>query len=81
MKSTMVTKKSFRVRTIAVFLGDKGPDLKWGFVDGSPCSSTTGISRDKLFSLVQAIDQKNSGFSPRSLKYKHPGFIKSYRDI
>lgn len=68
MKSTMATKKPFRGRRIAVFLGDKGPNPKWDFVDGSPCSWTTGISRDKLFSLVWAIDQNFLNFSPRSLK-------------
>lgn len=44
MKSTMAAKKAFRGRRIAVFHGDKGPKPKSDFVDGSPCSRTTGIS-------------------------------------
>ena len=31
-------KKSFRGCATAMFLEDKGPDLEWDFVDGSPCS-------------------------------------------
>lgn len=78
MQSTMAAKKYFRGRTLTVFVEDKGPNPKWDFVDGSPCSRSTGIARDKLFSLVWAIHQTFLNFSPRLLKYKHPSPIRIF---